>query len=98
MTSENRIENERAWRQRVARAGAYRGNIKDFCQSEGISREGLRYWQKKISAKGSRPVRVPAVSRFVGVEIVDPIPVVARLPDASWVAELILSLHCGGER
>jgi hypothetical protein len=93
-----RIENEKIWRDRVVRASRYPGTILSFCRSEGISREGLRYWQKKISCGRVGSATAPVVPRFVDVEIVDQQRPTAGLPDARWVAELILHLQSGGAR
>lgn len=87
--------NERQWRERVHRASHRSGTILEFCRSEGISPEALRYWQRKVSKES----QVVAVSRFARVEVAEPIALdVSRQSrlDPRWVAEVILHLHASG--
>ncbi len=84
-----RSANVEVWRRRLEAAENFPGTILEYCRCEGISREALRYWRQRLGSA--------AVSPFAPVEVLLPTPV-ARLPDARWVAELILHLHAGGAR
>ena len=87
--------NEQQWRERVHRASRRSGTILEFCRSEGISREALLYWQRKVSNE----TQVVSVSQFARVEVAEPIaPDISRQSrlDPRWVAELILHLHASG--
>jgi hypothetical protein len=88
-----RNENQQVWRARVERASRRKGTILEFCADEGVSREALRYWQRKLDRQ---PQRLPTMSPFISVEVLEPAP--RRLPDARWVAELILHLQAGASQ
>ncbi|MCM2280255.1 MAG: hypothetical protein NDI61_00255 [Bdellovibrionaceae bacterium] len=49
------------------------GTILEYCRREGISREALRYWRKRLGSAVASP--------FAQVEVLPPAPA-ARLPDA----------------
>lgn len=94
-TSLNRVSKEQTWRERVARAARHSGTVLDFCRREGVSREALRYWQRKLKTKQAL---VPTAS-FARVEVLEVPTVGSRpMPDAKWLAELILHLHEHGGR
>lgn len=100
MTKQVRVENERLWRTRVAQASRHEGGIGAYCRLHGISREALRYWEKRIGGKsrrspGSRALRL--ARPFVEVEV-EPMIVRPSLPDPRWVAELIIHLSRGGAK
>lgn len=83
------------WRERVYRASHRSGTILEFCWSEGISPEALRYWQGRVSNES----QVVDASQFARVEVAEPMASeVNRVgrPDPRWVAELILHLHASG--
>ena len=95
MKSLSRVNREQVWRDHVATAGRFPGSIESYCRSQNLSATALHYWRRKISTEvRSRPVLTAA--QFVRVEIERPEP--QRMPDAVWVADLILHLARGGAR
>lgn len=105
IAAKNRLENERAWREHVARLKEYRGTVSAYCRDHGISRFTLTYWRKKSKAERTPSVaRLPSVraearSAFVPVEVIaEPVgrPRVTSpmgLPDPRWLAELVMHLQ-----
>ena len=102
-----RSKSEDVWRDRVGRASRRSGSIAAFCKAEGISSQALSYWQQKLRHVARRRAVVPTpratartASPFVGVEIMESegskVPSGSRLPEAKWIAELILHLTRGG--
>ena len=93
-----RIENERVWRERIARLRRYRGSLTSFCDAEDISIEGLKYWRDKLATKTGAPT--PRRPAFVPVEVIaeKPRQACGRFPDPRWAAEFVLHLCGGGAR
>lgn len=95
----SRNENEKRWRERIARLQGHQGTLTAFCKGEGITIEGLKYWRDKLLAESGTVAPAPRRSAFVPVEVVVE---KARqsgggLPDPRWVAEFVLHVF-GGAR
>lgn len=95
-----RKSNASKWRDRVERAARHQGELREFCRAEGISLATLRYWQRKPAVAGpatsSDLIPTTARSPFLGVEVfADVGSQPTRLPDARWVADLIVHLQRG---
>jgi hypothetical protein len=91
-----RASKEQEWRHRVQRAAHRSGTILEFCKAEGISREALRYWQRKATPKRALGPASP-FARVEVIERVEPSTCRRSVPDPRWVAELIRYLHDQGE-
>lgn len=98
----NRTENEARWRKRVAGVREHRGTLTSYCHAQGISLEALKYWRNKLEAKSVVQAARSSVrpQPFVPIQVVSPEPMRTglSLPDARWVAELILHLSAGTGR
>ena len=93
-----RSENERLWRERIARLRTHRGSLTSFCKEEDITIEGLKYWRDKLAAElGAGTIATKTRrSAFVPVEVVVEKPRQSGgLPDPRWAAEFVLHL-CDG--
>lgn len=93
-----RGENETRWQERVRLAEAYPGGVSSYCRRAGVSVEALRYWRKKSGAAlaTASAVRVsPPV--FLPIQVMEAVAParVQALPDAKWVADVILHLSAG---
>ncbi len=88
------------WRRQLELFTQYSGTQSAFCRERGFCPHLLHYWRKRLSGESRRrPPRIPTVSPFVPVTV-ERLPRVAptlSLPNAKWLAELILHLQCGGE-
>lgn len=87
------ISKREYWRQQSIAAERFSGTLKEFCKHKGISLNTLQYWRHKFSneAKGHQN-QTP--NPFVTVAV-EQAQVLSSLPDAKWVAELILHLQTG---
>ena len=92
MKSMSRVNKSEIWRKRLEMAARRTGTLSEFCRSEGVSLEALRYWQKKFA----QPCLPAPTASFVAVEI-EEASRGGSLPDPRWLAELILHLQ-GGRR
>lgn len=88
----NRSEKEEFWRGHMSKSARFPGSLAAYCRSEGLSIHTFHYWRKRF-AKGENRLPRPVSAPFVEVEI-ERSPE-RRLPDAAWVAELILHLSRG---
>ena len=92
-SSTNRSNNEEVWRSRVVAAAERTGTIQEFCRARGISREALRYWQRKISREVPASKTPSPFSRVEIVDAEDRMSLTTELPSPAWVADLIMHLH-----
>jgi hypothetical protein len=94
--STNRTENEQRWAQHVKQAGTHKEGLAAYCRETGISRAAIHYWLRKLEKKSfvattrTRPAFIP-VQVLATAEVVRP----QQLPDAKWVAEVLLYLSAG---
>ena len=85
------------WKSHVEKFKKYGGSAHGYCLSEQISRSTFQNWERKLrTAKTSCfvPVKVAAVS-IPAESLRTPSSSRSLLPDAAWVAELILCLQRG---
>jgi len=99
MKAVTRTENERRWRERIMRLRCHHGSLTSFCEKEGVTVEGLKYWRDKLNRETKALASTPRRSAFVPVEVVveKPQQVPGGLPDPRWAADFVLHL-CGGAR
>lgn len=97
MNKSTRKENEQVWKSRVERSTRRTGNLEEFCRSEGVSSSSFSYWQNKLRSPSAPRKKSRELSAFARVEILEPVSHVPRssVPNAKWVAEIILHLHRG---
>jgi hypothetical protein len=90
------ISKQQRWRDHMAAAQEFPGSIDSYCRAKGIQPSAFYYWKRKLGeAKGKSSV--PAISRFVPVEVVAGPQPSASLPDPKWIAEFLFHL-AGGVR
>jgi len=92
-----------SWSAHVTAVSRFEGTTKKSFEEQGINREALRYWQTKLGTQElSKPLASKALetmSSFAAVEVAMPersreskYVSSARLPNARWLAELIMQL------
>lgn len=87
------ISKRQYWQQQVIFAEKFSGNMTEYCKHKGISFHTLQYWRHKFRKELTmQQNQLP--SPFVAVEIHPP-QQISTLPDAKWLAELILHLQAG---
>ena len=96
-----RIEKEKYWQEHLRLAREHKAGPTSYCRAVGISIMSLSYWRKRCER---RPLaKIHERSAFIPIQILNPeIPAVRslerELPDAKWVADLILHLSAGVSR
>jgi hypothetical protein len=89
-------EKEKFWRHQMAAAEKFRGSQREFCKSQGLSINMFQYWRYKFEREGkSRLSEVAKPTPFVAVEVLQPEHCSGEMPQAQWLAELILHLQRG---
>jgi hypothetical protein len=78
------------WREQISLAVEHRAGVRDYCEKNGIQRQALYYWKKRLAGAGPRQA-------FAKVEVVASSPQrlitkPGRLPDPKWLAEFLLAL------
>lgn len=73
------------------------GSLEGFCKAEGVSPSAFGYWQQKLRSQSVPRKRTSELSPFAKVEILEQAsyPTRSSVPNAKWVAEIILHLHRG---
>ena len=99
MKQSNRIERAKFWQEHVTKSEEG-GSLAVYCQQQRISIPALKYWRRKLGAKPRYGKRVLARERsaFIPVQLTTNLsapPQTLKLPEAKWVAELILHLGAG---
>ena len=92
--SKNRIENEKRWLEHVRRSREHPEGLGAYCREQDISYMALAYWRKKCRAAILPPATQTGQRDFMPVEVLgaEEIPGPRRLPDARWVAQVMLHL------
>ena len=90
MKSSVRAEKSKYWREQVKMSGEYSGTLSEYCKGQGIHQPSLQYWRKKLGSELSSPKQMIAVFSKVEVDLPK-----AALPEARWVAELVLHIFAG---
>lgn len=100
----NKSDRFEFWRRQLEDFKKYSGSQNQFCRERGYCPHLLHYWRKKLSGQPRRqPPGLQTISPFipVTVERVAHLPKSepsASLPNAKWLAELILHLQERGLR
>lgn len=81
----------------VERSRVRAGSLEEFCKAEGVSPSAFGYWQQKLRLQSVPRKKTSELSAFARVEIIEPAsyPTRSSVPNAKWVAEIILHLHRG---
>lgn len=90
MTRQQKTEH---WRKRIEASESFAGSEREYCDSQGLSLATFRYWKSKLRVELPAGLVMPT-SPFVRVEIERPRPQ-SKLPDAKWVAEVLMHLSRG---
>jgi len=93
-----RIEKEKYWQEHLRLAREHKAGPTSYCRAAGISIKSLSYWRKRCERH--RITKPDGRSAFIPIQILNPeIPAVRalerELPDAKWVADVILHLSVG---
>lgn len=81
------------WRDQVRSFARFNGSQTAFCRHHGLSVSTFQYWYRKFH-QTDREVQIIEPSPFIEVQVESP-PSKHNMPDAKWVAELILHLQEG---
>lgn len=96
IATENRAEKEKRWQERLEAANVHPGGLAAYCRENQVSRSALDYWRKKIRKATLQRLNQPRP--FIPIEVLEAELRIANkpvLPDAKWVAEVILHLCAG---
>lgn len=89
-------DKEKFWREQLRSFAKFKGSRRAFCRIHGLSASTFQYWHCKYSQIKRCDVQVVEPSPFVEVEVESQVRSSSRnMPDARWVAELILHLQEG---
>lgn len=90
------LDKEEFWREQVRLFATFKGSRREYCRTHGLSANSFQYWYHKCNQTKKRDIQVVAPSPFVEVKIDRQAePSSRNVPDARWVAELILHLQEG---
>lgn len=84
---------EKFWRDQVRLFASFNGSQTAFCRHHGLSVSTFQYWHRKFH-QTDREVQIVDPSPFIEVQV-ESAPSRPKMPDAKWVAELILHLQEG---
>ena len=93
----NKVPTERAkfWQQHVEAAKSFSGSVQQYCDEHDLDPSSLYQWRKRFSGTNQNPSK----SEFLPVVVSRPEqserPSQAILPNAQWVAEVMLHLIRG---
>ena len=87
-----RVKGKRAeyWREQIRLAAEHPEGVTSYCDLNGIRRQALYFWRKRLSEQEGPETLAGAFSK---VEIM-PVqaPKMRRLPDPKWLAEFLMAL------
>jgi len=88
----SRMENQRKWREHIAKASEYGGSLASYCRENGISIPRLHYWRGKLAVKPRKALE--KTSPFIPIQVMnmESLPGSPNLPDAKWVADILFHL------
>lgn len=89
------ISKREYWRQHIIASERFPGSLREFCKHKGISLSNFHYWRNKFSNE-SQGQLIQNPNPFVPVAV-EQTQVMSSMPDASWLAELILHLQMGSK-
>ena len=89
------ISKREYWRQQLIAAERFPGSLREFCKHKGISLNTFQYWRNKFSNE-SQGQLIQTPNPFVTVAV-EQTQVMSSMPDARWLAELILHLQTGSK-
>ncbi len=92
MESVRNLNNEPNWSEEITLFGEYDGSGASFCRSRNLSVVRFQYWKQKLGKLSGK--NVGKLSPFISVKVAAKVERSA-LPDARWLADLILSLGDG---
>ena len=91
----SRQEVEKFWKQHIEAAKSFSGSVQKYCDANGIESASFYSWRKRLSSVA----RDPDYAKFLPVIISDSDRRSAAseraLPNARWVAEVMLHLIRG---
>lgn len=90
----NKVPTERAkfWQQHVEAAKSFTGSVQQYCDTHELEPSSFYQWRKRLAAATQNPSRLD----FLPVVVSNPgqsgRPSEATLPNAQWVAEVMVHL------
>ena len=92
----SRNEKENFWHEQMEMANKFPGSFEAFCKAQGLSIHTFMYWRQKFSNENKKTkALIPSPFAQVAVEGSSPVVLQRALPEAAWLAELILHLQAG---
>lgn len=94
---EGSLAKAKYWSDHIEAAGIYPGSVSAYCRAHGLEVSSFYWWRRKLRArppKCSPPSFLPVVVRDTNALTRQPMPA-SKLPDARWVAEVMLHLARG---
>lgn len=83
--------NDPNWEEEIALYDEYEGSGASFCRSRGLSVVRFQYWKEKLGKPKQN--RVKSFAPFALARLSPKPETTVALPDARWVADIILHLH-----
>jgi len=83
------------WNHHLEAMKSYTGSAAAYCREHGIPYHNIKYWQGRLSAVSYQTHLPIKASAFAAVEVTSS-PLAERgssLPDAKWLAELIVEIY-----
>jgi transposase-like protein len=90
----NKRENWENWQRTVEESMTHPKGIIGYARENGVSASQIYTWKSRLRRADEGQASSISPERFCRDEMVEPKR--PQLPDAKWVAELILALHSGG--
>lgn len=90
-------EKEKFWRRQLTLWEGSGSTQVEYCRENGLSPHVFLYWRRKFADKGrgQKTSRELVMSSFARVEILPSERCDRVLPEAKWLAELIMHLQAG---
>lgn len=88
-------DKETFWKEQLRLFTRFKGSQATFCRLHGLSTSTFQYWHRKHFQR-ERALQIIEPSPFIEVKVEPEVPRSRHnMPDAKWVAELILHLQGG---
>jgi len=92
----SRSEKSKYWRSQIVLAEKFPGSVASFCNTQNISIHTFNYWKNKFRIEGE-PAKAMVPRPFIEVQVERSQSMHRKpeLPNAIWLAELIMHLQRG---
>jgi hypothetical protein len=104
MKAEQKLDQSNYWKQHILKADVFSGSDYQYCLEQGLKKSTFYAWRERLKPRLPKIKHPSNKQAFLPIEVTRELPrrILAgrkeELPDAGWLAELILSLINGGAR